>query len=93
MQYSDIVNSYITTKFLGTLLHENIIKMRSEILTNNITNASVVSGIIWFDNMTQQIDLLGDLIGIFGNVSHFISFPLMFRVYVKQLSVTQWPLI
>ncbi|KAJ8319766.1 hypothetical protein KUTeg_001353, partial [Tegillarca granosa] len=32
--------------------------MRLEIISNNLTTASVISGVIWFDNMTTYINIL-----------------------------------
>ena len=58
LKYSTFVQSLIDETYTDTSLADNIDTMRDIIIANNYMEASVVSGAIWFDNMTSYIEIL-----------------------------------
>jgi hypothetical protein len=44
--------------YSGTVLEQQIIAMREQITANENLNRSVIGGTIWFDNMTEYINIL-----------------------------------
>ena len=44
--------------YMSTLLADDLDTMRDMIMNNTVSSPSVVSGTIWFDNMTEYINIL-----------------------------------
>ncbi|KAL4221786.1 hypothetical protein ACF0H5_020040 [Mactra antiquata] len=60
-QYSAFVRQLLKTKFLQTQLAADIKTMRRAITSNVLVTTSIQSGTIWFDNMTEYINILKDI--------------------------------
>ncbi|WAR14545.1 GCY17-like protein [Mya arenaria] len=58
LQYSDFTDRLVNQMFKGSLLEEDLSIMRRTILNNTVQMPSVVFGTIWFDNMTEYINIL-----------------------------------
>ncbi|XP_060594655.1 guanylyl cyclase C-like [Ruditapes philippinarum] len=58
MMNSDFARNMFEDMFIQTQLAADIKKMRSRISQNIAQNASTASGIVWFDNMTEYINIL-----------------------------------
>ena len=58
VQYSSSVKHQLDTRYTFTPLSSELTQMRQQILSNNGSTASVISGILWFDNMTSYINIL-----------------------------------
>ena len=58
LKYSTYVQSLIGETYTNTSLSHNIDTTRNIIIANNYMKASVVSGAIWFDNTTSNIEIL-----------------------------------
>ncbi|XP_063410504.1 uncharacterized protein LOC134693590 [Mytilus trossulus] len=61
MQYSTFVRTIIDDEYTNTHLSTELVIMREKIIANNSSLASVAAGILWFDNMTQYINILKDI--------------------------------
>ncbi|KAL3861778.1 hypothetical protein ACJMK2_007799 [Sinanodonta woodiana] len=60
-EYSPDVANILNQRFTGSQLEKIITHMRSDILQNNTVNISTNLGEIWFDNMTDFINILKDV--------------------------------
>ncbi|XP_071145205.1 uncharacterized protein [Mytilus edulis] len=58
MQYSETVMNLLDERYTYTSLATELDSMRKQISVNNATSASVVAGLVWFDNMTSYINIL-----------------------------------
>lgn len=58
VQYSSSVKNQLDSIYTFTQLSSELTQMRQQILSNNGSTASVISGILWFDNMTSYINIL-----------------------------------
>jgi fructosamine-3-kinase len=58
MEYSLFTRSLIRTMYLESILADDLDKMREMIINNTMASPSVVHGTIWFDNMTEYINIL-----------------------------------
>ncbi|XP_045163816.2 atrial natriuretic peptide receptor 1-like [Mercenaria mercenaria] len=58
MDYSSYTRDLVHTMYSYTLLAEDLTTMRQMITNNGLSSPSVVSGTIWFDNMTEFINIL-----------------------------------
>lgn len=58
MDYSSYARSLVHSMYSDTLLASDLESMRDTIINNSYTVPSVVSGTIWFDNMTTFIEIL-----------------------------------
>ncbi|XP_071145724.1 uncharacterized protein [Mytilus edulis] len=58
MQYSETVMTLLDELYTYTSLATELDSMRKQISVNNATSASVVAGLVWFDNMTSYINIL-----------------------------------
>lgn len=61
MQYSKFVRTIIDERYTNTHLLTELVIMREKIITNSSSLASVTAGILWFNNMTQYINILKDI--------------------------------
>lgn len=68
-QYSSKVKGILDQRFSGSPLDNALNNMRLEIMSNNLSTASVISGVMWFDNMTAYIDILKEIQDTMGKVS------------------------
>ncbi|XP_052212358.1 uncharacterized protein LOC127831412 [Dreissena polymorpha] len=57
-QYSEFTESNIYSLYDGTDLKANISSMQQQILDNTVVAPSVVAGQVWFDNITEYINIL-----------------------------------
>ncbi|KAH3823394.1 hypothetical protein DPMN_125193 [Dreissena polymorpha] len=57
-QYSEFTDSRIESMYDGTDLMTRITLMQRQILDNAVMTPSVVAGAVWFDNMTEYINIL-----------------------------------
>ncbi|XP_076086610.1 atrial natriuretic peptide receptor 2-like isoform X2 [Mytilus galloprovincialis] len=58
MQYSDSVKKMLDVFYTHTDLAKELNSMRQQISANNEISASVIDGMLWFDNMTSFINIL-----------------------------------
>ena len=58
MQYSDSVKKMLDVYYTHTDLAKELNSMRQQISANNEISASVIDGMLWFDNMTSFINIL-----------------------------------
>ncbi|CAC5405332.1 Guanylate cyclase 32E,Guanylate cyclase soluble subunit beta-2,Receptor-type guanylate cyclase gcy-19,Head-specific guanylate cyclase,Retinal guanylyl cyclase 2,Heat-stable enterotoxin receptor,Olfactory guanylyl cyclase GC-D,Atrial natriuretic peptide receptor 2,Receptor-type guanylate cyclase gcy-9,Receptor-type guanylate cyclase Gyc76C,Receptor-type guanylate cyclase gcy-27,Receptor-type guanylate cyclase gcy-18,Receptor-type guanylate cyclase gcy-28,Guanylyl cyclase, membrane,Speract receptor,Adenylate len=58
MQYSDSVKKLLDEQYTYTILATKLNNMRQQISINKATSASVVAGLVWFENMTSYINIL-----------------------------------
>ncbi|CAC5405331.1 Guanylate cyclase 32E,Guanylate cyclase soluble subunit beta-2,Receptor-type guanylate cyclase gcy-19,Head-specific guanylate cyclase,Retinal guanylyl cyclase 2,Heat-stable enterotoxin receptor,Olfactory guanylyl cyclase GC-D,Atrial natriuretic peptide receptor 2,Receptor-type guanylate cyclase gcy-9,Receptor-type guanylate cyclase Gyc76C,Soluble guanylate cyclase 89Da,Receptor-type guanylate cyclase gcy-18,Receptor-type guanylate cyclase gcy-28,Receptor-type guanylate cyclase gcy-29,Receptor-type guanylat len=58
MQYSDTAKNLLHDYYTHTDLATELNIMRQQISANNETRASVIDGMVWFDNMTSFINIL-----------------------------------
>ncbi|XP_052285337.1 speract receptor-like [Dreissena polymorpha] len=56
--YSEFTDSNIDSLFEGTDLHTRIVSMQQQIIDNQAVAPSIEVGKVWFDNMTEYIDIL-----------------------------------
>lgn len=61
MQYSTFVKNKLDERYSHTILYSELRNMKTEILNNNLSSASVMAGIVWFYNMTSYINILKDI--------------------------------
>lgn len=61
MQYSTFVRTIIDERYTNTHLLTELVIMREKIIANSSSLASVTAGILWFNNMTQYINILKDI--------------------------------